>query len=258
MCVMDPLRVVITNYPAEQTEMLDAPYYPHDVPKEGSRPVPFSQVIYIERDDFRENPSRKFFRLSPNQEVRLRYAYIIRCDEVIKDEQGEIVELRCSYDATSAGGAPADGRKIKGTLHWVSAEHALPTEVRLYDRLFTIPNPDDTEEGKEFTDYLNPNSVQVMTNALTEPSVANDPLDTRYQFERQGYFWADPVDSTEDARVYNRSPSHRKKFVRRSVHPLNLRANLVQSGPSLTSVIRPVSIRRNWRSALPIIKRTLG
>ncbi|MFN8494262.1 MAG: glutamine--tRNA ligase/YqeY domain fusion protein [Caldilineaceae bacterium] len=201
MCVLRPLKVVITNYPENQVETLDAPLYPHDVPKEGSRPVPFSRVIYIERDDFAENPPKGFFRLTPGGEVRLRYAYIIKCDQVIKDANGEIVELHCSYDETSRGGAAADGRKVKGTIHWVSAAHAAPVEVRVYDRLFKTENPD---EGGDFIQYLNPNSVEILTNSLIEPSVAHDPAGSRYQFERQGYFVSDIVDSAPGHLVYNR------------------------------------------------------
>ena len=176
MCVLRPLKVVITNYPEGQVEQLDAPYWPHDVPKEGSRPVPFSREIYIERDDFMEDPPKSFYRLAPGREVRLRYAYIIRCDEVIKDPQtGEVTELRCTYDPATQGGAAPQGRKVRGAIHWVSAQHALPVEVRLYDRLFLKPNPDDVEEGKTFKDNLNPNSMEVVTEARVEPSVGDDP-----------------------------------------------------------------------------------
>jgi glutaminyl-tRNA synthetase len=205
MCVLRPLKVVLTNYPAEQVEWLEASYWPHDVPNEGSRPVPFSRELYIERDDFLENPPKGFYRLSPGAEVRLRYGYIIRCDEVIKDPQtGEIVELRCTYDPASQGGNTADGRKVKGTIHWVSAAHAVPVEVRLYDRLFTAPNLDDLPEGKEYKDYLNPNSLQVLQGCLAEPSLRETEPGTRYQFERQGYFVADLVDSKPGALVFNR------------------------------------------------------
>jgi glutaminyl-tRNA synthetase len=205
MAVLRPLKVVITNYPAGQVEQLDAPYWPHDVPNEGSRPVPFSREIWIERDDFMEEPPKNFFRLAPGREVRLRYAYIIRCDEVVKDPvSGEVVELRCSYDPASRGGATADGRKVKGTIHWVSAAHAVPAEVRLYDRLFTAPNPDDVEEGQDFKQFLNPNSLQVLRECWVEPGLAAAEPGTRYQFERQGYFVVDTVDSRPDALVFNR------------------------------------------------------
>ena len=205
MAVLRPLRVVITNYPQGQTEELEASYWPHDVPKQGSRAVPFGRELFIERDDFMEAPPKNFFRLAPGREVRLRYAYVIRCDEVVKDPaSGEVVELRCSYDAASQGGATADGRKVKGTIHWVSAAHAAPAEVRLYDRLFTQPNPDDVEEGKDFKAYLNPNSLQILQGCLVEPSLADVAPGARFQFERQGYFVADLVDSRPGALVFNR------------------------------------------------------
>ena len=201
MCVLRPLKVVITNYPADQIEELDSPYYPYDVPQEGSRLVPFSRELYIERDDFAEHPPKGFFRLAPGREVRLRYAYIIKCEGVIKDANGEISELHCTYEPDSRGGATTDGRKIKGTIHWVSAAQAIPVEVRLYDRLFGVENPD---EGGDFVQFLNPNSVEVLRNSLIEPSVATAPAGTRYQFERQGYFVSDIVDSAPGQLVYNR------------------------------------------------------
>ncbi len=201
MCVLRPLKVVITNYPADQVEMLDAAYYPYDVPKEGSRPVPFARELYIERDDFAEQPPKGFFRLVPGREVRLRYAYIIKCETVIKDANGEIVELHCTYDPDSRGGATGDGRKVKGTIQWVSAAQALPAEVRLYDRLFHVENP---EEGGDFRQLLNPNSIEILPHSLIEPSVADAPPGTRYQFERQGYFISDIVDSKLGHLVYNR------------------------------------------------------
>ncbi len=202
MCVLRPLKVVITNYPEGEVEWLDAPYWPHDVPKEGSRKVPFSRVLYIERDDFMENPPKKYYRLSPGAEVRLRYGYLITCTDVIKDENGEIVEIHCTYDPATRGGNAPDGRKVRGTIHWVSAEHGLPAEVRLYDRLFTVPDPEEGEEP--FTAYLNPESLVTLTNCMIEPSVTEDPTDTRYQFERLGYFWRDPVDSLREKPVFNR------------------------------------------------------
>ncbi|KPK66115.1 glutamine--tRNA ligase, partial [candidate division TA06 bacterium SM23_40] len=206
MCVMRPLKVVLLNFPEGETEWLDAPLYPHDVPKEGSRRVPFTRELYIERDDFLEDPPKKFFRLAPGREVRLRYAYYIKCIEVIKDPvTGEITELRCTYDADTKGGGAPDGRKVKGTLHWVSIRHAVPAEVRLYDRLFTVPDPDDVEEGGEFTDFLNPASVVITTGAYVEPSIGKDPPGTRYQFERQGYFVSDLIDSSAERLVFNRT-----------------------------------------------------
>ena len=204
MAVLRPLKIVLTNYPVDQEETFDAPSYPHDVPKEGSRPVPFLRVLYIERDDFMEQPPKDFFRLAPGREVRLRYAYVIKCDEVIKDGAGEVVELRCSVDLASQGGSTADGRKVKGTIQWVSALHAVPAQVRLYDQLFTVPDPEAESADGDFKTYLNPNSVEILPGALVEPSVAAAPPGARYQFERQGYFVNDIVDSKPGALVFNR------------------------------------------------------
>jgi len=206
MCVLDPLKVVITNYPEGEADELEAPYYPHDVPKEGSRAVPFSRQLYIERDDFMEDPPKGFFRLTPGGEVRLRYGYFIKCEEVIKDDAGEVVELRCTYDPETRGGSAPDGRKVKGTIHWVSAAHATKVEVRLYDRLFTVANPDEAaaNSGKDFTEFLNPESRITLTEARLEPAAADADPGTHFQFERQGYFFADPVDSNPGAPVFNR------------------------------------------------------
>ncbi len=195
MAVLRPLKVVLTNYPEGQEEELEAAYYPHDVPKEGSRQVPFSRELYIERDDFHEDPPKKFFRLAPGREVRLRYAYFIRCEEVIKDDVGEIVELRCTYDPATRGGDAPDGRKVKGTLHWVSARHALPAEVRLYDRLFQVERPDLSDE--DILDLVNPDSLQVLDGARVESSLATAVPGEAFQFERQGYFAVDPDSSFE-------------------------------------------------------------
>ena len=215
LCVLRPLRVVILNYPEGQTEELDCPHYPHDVPKEGSRKVPFSRVLYIERDDFREDPPKKFFRLAPGREVRLRYAYFIKCVDIVKDpETGEVTEVHCTYDPETRGGSAPDGRKVKGTLHWVSAAHALPAEVRLYDRLFVKPNPDDVSQGEDFKSYLNPESLVILRNSVIEPSVADDPPGSRYQFERQGYFCSDPVDSAPGALVFNRTVALRDTWAK--------------------------------------------
>ncbi len=203
MAVLNPLKVVLTNYPEGKTETLDASYWPHDVPNEGSRPVPFSRELYIDRDDFAENPPKGFFRLAPGAEVRLRYGYVIRCEEVVKDAAGEVVELRCVYDPATRGGDTPDGRVVKGTIQWVSAAHALPCEVRLYDRLFTIPDPDGGEG--DFKDHLNPASLVVASGALVEPSVGADPPGSRYQFERVGYFCSDSVESKPGALVFNRT-----------------------------------------------------
>jgi glutaminyl-tRNA synthetase len=210
LCVLHPLRVVLTNYPEGQTETLDAPYWPHDVPNEGSRPLPFSRELFIDRDDFMESPPKGFFRLSPGAEVRLRYGYVIRCDEVVKDELGEVVELRCSYDPDTRGGNTPDGRQVKGTIQWVSAAHALPCEVRLYDRLFTIPDP-DAGEG-DFKDSFNPDSLVVIRDAVIEPSVRGGPAGSHYQFERLGYFCSDRVDSRPEALVFNRTVTLRDSW----------------------------------------------
>ncbi|MEX2570099.1 MAG: glutamine--tRNA ligase/YqeY domain fusion protein [Gemmatimonadota bacterium] len=202
LCVLRPLRVVLTNYPEGQVEALDAPYFPHDIPIEGSRKLPFSRILYIDRDDFMEDPPASFRRLAPGREVRLRYGYVIRCHEVVRDDAGEIVELRCTYDEETRGGATPDGRKIRGTIHWVDAAQSIACQVRLYDRLFTVSEPNDAEG--DFKDYLNPESLVSVEGARIEPSVLRDPAETRYQFERLGFFWRDPMDSREDALVFNR------------------------------------------------------
>ena len=205
MCVVRPLKVIILNYPEDRVEELDAAYWPRDVPKEGSRKVPFAREILIERDDFMEEPPKGFYRLAPGREVRLRYAYIIKCVDVVKDtETGQIVALHCTYDPDTKGGAAPKGRKVQGAIHWVASAYALPVEVRLYDRLFTVPNPDEVEEGKTFRDYLNPNSIEIVTDSRIEPSVGDAPPRTRYQFERLGYFISDMTDSAPGRLVYNR------------------------------------------------------
>jgi len=214
MAVLNPLKVVLTNYPEDQVDELDASYYPHDVPLTGSRRVPFSRELWIEREDFMENPPRKFFRLAPGREVRLRYGYFITCTDVIKDASGNVVELRCTYDPATRGGDAPDGRKVQGTIHWVSARHALDAEVRLYDKLFTVPDPEAVGEGQEFTDTLNPDSLVVVPGAKIEPSVAKDPIGTRYQFERTGYFISDTVDSTRDRLVFNRTVTLRDSWAK--------------------------------------------
>ena len=191
MAVLDPIKVVIENYPEGQVEWFDMPFS-QDGSVEGSRKVPFSRELYIERDDFREDPPKKFHRLFPGSEVRLRYAYYVTCKDVIKDADGNIVELRCTYDPESKGGATPDGRKIKGTIHWVSVPHAVSAEVRLYEHLFTSPTPGNTPEGVEFTDLLNPGSMRVVT-AQVEPALAEFPAGSRVQFERLGYFCVDPA-----------------------------------------------------------------
>mgnify|MGYP002063381537 CR=1 FL=1 len=207
MAVLHPLRVVIENYPEGQDEELEAVNNPEDAAA-GTRTVPFSRELYIERDDFMEEPPKKFFRLAPGREVRLRYAYFITCDEVVKDEAGEIVELRCTYDPATRGGDAPDGRRVRGTIHWVSAEHALPAEVRLYDRLFSVENPD----SDSFKEYLNPNSLEVI-EAYVEPSLAGAEPGYRLQFERQGYFCVDP-DTKPGHPVFNRAVSLRDSWAK--------------------------------------------
>ena len=213
MGVLRPLRVVIENYPEGQVEEMDAVNNPED-PGAGMRKVPFSRVLYIEREDFREDPPDKFFRLAPGREVRLRYAYFITCVGVVKDEKtGEVVELRCTYDPATRGGDAPDGRKVKATLHWVSAEHALEAEVRLYDHLFSKENPTDVEGGADFKDYLNPNSLEILTSCRVESGLAGATPGSRYQFERQGYFCVDP-DSSAGKLVFNRTVSLRDTWAK--------------------------------------------
>ncbi len=203
LCVLEPLKVTLTNWPEGHVEMLDASSYPHDVPKTGSRPMPMSRELFIDRNDFMEDPPKKFHRLSPGAEVRLRFGYIIKCEEVVKDDAGNVIELRCTYDAETKSGGSSD-RKVKGTIHWVSAAHAHRCEVRLYDRLFSVPDPDDRPEGEDFTAVLNPESLVVHADAVIEPSVLTDPIGSRYQFERTGYFISDVEDSTPERLVFNR------------------------------------------------------
>ncbi len=204
MAVLRPLRVVIDNYPEGQVEEMDAVNNPED-PGAGIRKVPFSRVLYIERDDFREDPPPKFFRLAPGREVRLRYAYFITCVGVVKDEKsGEVVELHCTYDPATRGGDAPDGRKVRATLHWVSAGHALEAEVRLYEHLFSREDPMDVEGGADFKAYLNPNSLEILTSCRVEPGLAGAAPGSRYQFERQGYFCVDP-DSSAGKLVFNRT-----------------------------------------------------
>ena len=209
MAVLRPLKVVIENYPEGETEELEAVNNPEDEGA-GKRMVPFGREIYIEREDFMEDPPRKFFRLGPGREVRLRYAYFITCTDVIKDDSGEVVELRCTYDPATRGGDAPDGRKVKGTLHWVSADHAVPGEVRLYDHLFTEPEPG---MGDGFLDGLNPSSLTVLEGCKLEPSLAELAPDAALQFERQGYFIRDPS-STGDMLVYNRSVGLRDSWAK--------------------------------------------
>ena len=214
MGVLRPLRVVIENYPEDQVEELEAINNPED-PGMGSRKVPFSRVLYIEQEDFRENPPKKYFRLAPGREVRLRYAYYIKCVGVVKDEQtGEIIELRCTYDPETRGGGAPDGRKVKATLHWVSAAHSLRAEVRLYDHLFLKANPDEVKDEGDFRANFNPNSLETLTSCRVEPGLANAAQGSRFQFERQGYFCVDTKDSSDKALVFNRTVTLRDTWAK--------------------------------------------
>jgi len=213
MAVLRPLRLVIENYPDDLVEELDAVNNPEDAAM-GKRQVPFSRVLYIERDDFREDPPPKFFRLAPGREVRLRYAYFVRCTDLVKDDSGNVIEVRCTYDPQTRGGNPSDGRKVKATLHWVSAAHAVETEVRLYDRLFTTENPNDVPAGKEFTDLLNPASLEVLTGCQAERSLGSAAAGARFQFERQGYFCVDSVDAAPGRPVFNRTVALRDTWAK--------------------------------------------
>jgi len=213
MAVLRPLKVVIDNYPEGETDQLDAINNPED-PRAGTRQVPFSRELYIEQDDFREDPPRKFFRLAPGREVRLRYAYLITCTGVVKDPRtGEVVALHCRYDPASRGGSAPDGRKVKATLHWVSAPHSLPAEVRLFDHLFSTADPDAVAEGQDWTSNLNPKSLETLTTCRVEPSLATAACGSRFQFERQGYFSVDP-DSRPEQLVFNRIVSLRDRWAK--------------------------------------------
>ncbi|MDD3363826.1 MAG: glutamine--tRNA ligase/YqeY domain fusion protein [Syntrophomonas sp.] len=214
MAVLDPLRVIIDNYPEGQVEWLEGENNPEN-PGMGSRQIPFSREVYIEREDFMEDPPKKFFRLAPGREIRLKSAYIIKCERVVKDDQtGAILELHCSYDPESHSGGATSGRKIKGTSHWVSAAHALKAEVRLYDHLFVDENPDDEGDGLDYKAKLNPSSLQVLTSCLVEPSLAGAAPGSRYQFMRQGYFCVDPIDTSENLLVFNRIVSLRDTWAK--------------------------------------------
>jgi glutaminyl-tRNA synthetase len=210
MGVLNPLKVVIDNYPEGQVEEMEAINNPED-PSMGTRVLPFSGVLYIEQDDFREVPPPKYHRLSPGVEVRLRYAYFIRCEYAVKNEQGEVVELHCTYDPATHGGDAPDGRKVKATIHWVSAAHAIPVEVRLYDRLFSKENPDEVPDGSDFTANLNPESLLVLPACYVEPGLAEAAVGSIHQFERQGYFCVDP-DSTPEKQVFNRTVSLKSDY----------------------------------------------
>ncbi|MEE9215332.1 MAG: glutamine--tRNA ligase/YqeY domain fusion protein [Thermodesulfobacteriota bacterium] len=204
MAVIDPIKLVITNCPDDLIEELDAVNNPEDSSM-GSRKVPFSKELYIERNDFMEDPPKKYFRLSPGREVRLRYGYYITCTDVVKDPDGNIIEIHCTYDPKTRGGSSPDGRRVKGTIHWVSARHCITGEVRLYDRLFTVPVPESNEEAKDYKEYINPDSLKIIKDARLEPSLENAEKGMNYQFERLGYFFLDSVDSTAESMVFNRT-----------------------------------------------------
>ena len=214
MGVLRPLKVIIDNYPADQVEELDAVNNPED-PDMGTRKVPFSRELYIEQDDFMEDPPKKFFRLAPGREVRLRYAYFVTCVDVVKDPKtGRVIALHCTYDPQTRGGDAPDGRKVKGTLHWVSAPHAVSAEVRLYDHLFVKENPNEVEEGQDFSAYLNRNSLEKLTHCMVEPSLSGAKPGSRYQLERLGYFCLDIKDSKEGALVLNRTATLRDTWAK--------------------------------------------
>jgi glutaminyl-tRNA synthetase len=212
MAVLRPLKVIIDDYPQDRVENLEAVNNPEDAAA-GTRLVPFSRELYIEQEDFMENPPNKFYRLAPGREVRLRYAYFITCTNVVKDAAGNIVELHCTYDPATRGGDAPDGRKVKSTLHWVSAAQALPAEVRLYEDLFTKEDPDEAAEGQDFKSNMNPNSLELLTTCFVEPSLKDVKPLSRYQFERLGYFCVDP-ESTSEKLVFNRTVSLRDEWAR--------------------------------------------
>ena len=214
MAVLDPIKIVLTDYPDGQTEEFEAPYFPHDVPREGTRMVPFSNELFIERTDFEEDPPPGFWRLVPGGEVRLRHAYVIRCEKVVRDKAGQLVELHCTHDSESRGGKGTAGRKVKGTIQWVSAAHALTAEIRLYDHLFLEIPESDSDEDEEIVSRINPDSLRILKGAKVEPSISDDSPDTRYQFERTGYFWKDPVDGAGEELVFNRIVSLKDNWSR--------------------------------------------
>jgi glutaminyl-tRNA synthetase len=212
MAVLRPLRVVIDNYPEDRVEEFDCPYHPKN-PEMGSRKVPFSRVLYVEQDDFMEDPPKKFYRLAPGREVRLRYGYFIKCVSVVKDpDTGEVVEVHCTYDPETRSGFAPDGRKVKATIHWVSAAHSIPVEARLYDRLFRVADP--LEEGADYAEYLNPKSLEILSACQLEPSIEDAAPGSRFQFERLGYFCVDTVDSSSDAFVFNRTITLRDSWAK--------------------------------------------
>jgi glutaminyl-tRNA synthetase len=212
MAVLNPLKLIIDNFPEGKLEQLDAVNNPED-PAAGLRKVPFTRELYIEQDDFKETPPPKYFRLAPGQEVRLRWAFFVKCTSVDKDEQGNILAVHCTYDPATKGGDAPDGRKVKGTIHWVSAEHALDADVRVYDHLFKVPAPENVLEGKSYLENLNPNSLLTL-KAKLEPSLKDARADEKFQFERHGYFVADAIDSKPGAPVFNRSVSLRDSWAK--------------------------------------------
>ena len=256
--VLDPLKVVLTDWEPGRTRELDAPYFPHDVPLEGSRTLPFSGEIFIERGDFSEDPPKGFKRLVPGGEVRLRYGCIIRCVRAVRDGKGEVVELHCTHDPDTWHGKPGSGRRVPGTIHWVPAREAVPCEVRLYDRLFSVPDPDAAAaargEERTFLDFLNPESLEVREGALVEPSVLGDPRESRYQFERTGYFWRDPVEDSAGRPVFNRIVTLRDVWSRRGARAA--KADGRQPARGADGVPRPRERRRTEPSA-PDTRRRL-
>ena len=213
MAVLKPLKIIIENYPEDKTEDLEIENNPED-PEAGKRQVPFSRELYIERDDFMEDPPKKFFRLGPGREVRLKGAYIIKCERAVKDESGQVIELRCAYDPESKSGSAAAGRKVKGTLHWVSASHAKKAEVRLYETLFNVENPADEKKNPDLKNCLNPNSLQILKDCMIEPGLADAQPGYLYQFLRMGYFCVDPIESKPGAPVFNRAVTLRDTWAR--------------------------------------------
>jgi glutaminyl-tRNA synthetase len=213
MAVLDPIKLVVTNYPEEQTEWFDVPDYPQHKDNDEVRQIPFGRELYIEREDFMEEPPNKFYRLGPGREVRLLGAYYVTCTDFVKNEAGEVTEIHCTYDPESRGGSTPDGRRVRGTIHWVSAVHAVEAEVRLYETLFTQPDPEDTPEGEDFIIHLNPNSLQVIDNAKLEPALAAASAGDKFQFMRQGYFAVDP-DTTPERPVFNRTVTLRDTWVK--------------------------------------------
>jgi glutaminyl-tRNA synthetase len=213
MAVLDPLKLVVTNYPEDKTEWFDISTYPQNKENDEVRQVPFSRELYIERDDFMEDPPNRFYRLGPGREVRLLGSYYVTCIDFVKNEAGEVVEIHCTYDPESSGGSTPDGRKVRGTIHWVSAVHAVEAEVRLYETLFTQPDPEDTPEGEDFTIYLNPDSLQIITNAKLEPGLAAAGVSDKFQFMRQGYFALDS-DATSERPVFNRTVTLRDTWAK--------------------------------------------